>query len=103
MYRTTYIFVVIFGRITWSPTLTDNRRLPLFEDRVLLKIAGLKRDEVTGDWGRLHSEVLWLVILANSFSRDKTKKSKMGATCGIYGVRTDADRAKTKYEYKTYV
>jgi len=58
MYRTTYIFVVIFGRITWSLTLTDNPRLRLFEDRVLLKIAGPKRDEVTGDWGRLHSEVL---------------------------------------------
>jgi hypothetical protein len=57
MYTTTYIFVVIFGRITWTLTLTDNRRLRLFEDRVLLKIAGPKRDEVTGDWGRRHNEV----------------------------------------------
>lgn len=58
MYRTTYIFVVIFGGTTWSQTLTNNPRLRLFEDRVLLKIAGPKRDEVIGDWGRVHSEVL---------------------------------------------
>jgi hypothetical protein len=58
MYRTTYIFVVIFGRVTWSLTLTDNRSLRLFEDRVLLKIGGPKRDEVTSDWERLHNEVL---------------------------------------------
>jgi hypothetical protein len=101
MYRTTYIFVVMFGHITWPLTLTDNRRLRLFEDRVLLKIAGPKNDEVTGDWGRLHNKVIWLVILAISFSRDKTKKGEMGATCGIYGVRTDAYRAEIKY--KTYV
>jgi len=58
MYRTTHIFVLIFGRITSSLTLRDNRRLGLFEDRVLLKTAGPKRDEVTADSGRLHSEVL---------------------------------------------
>ena len=58
MYRTTYIFVVIFGRITWSLTLTDNWSLPPFEDRALLKVAGPKRNKLTGDWWRLHSEVL---------------------------------------------
>jgi hypothetical protein len=58
MYRTTYIFVVIFERITWSLTLTDKRILRLFEERVLLKIAGPKRDEVTSSWGRLHNEIL---------------------------------------------
>jgi sarcosine oxidase delta subunit len=41
------------------------------------------------------------VLLAKYFSHDKTKKNRMGATCGTYGVRTDAYRAATKW--KTYV
>jgi hypothetical protein len=45
MYITTYLFVVFFGHIAWSLTLTDERRLRLFEDRVLLKISEPERDE----------------------------------------------------------
>jgi hypothetical protein len=39
-----------------SLTLTDEHRLRVFENRVLRKISGPKRDEETGDWRRLHNE-----------------------------------------------
>jgi hypothetical protein len=43
---------------TWSLTLREEHRLRVFENRVLRRIFGPKRDEVTGDWSNLHNEVL---------------------------------------------
>jgi hypothetical protein len=40
---------------TWSVTLREEHRLRVFENRVLRRIFGLKRDEVTGDWRKLHN------------------------------------------------
>jgi hypothetical protein len=41
--------VVLYGNETWSLTLREEHRLRVFENRVLRKIFGSKRDEVTGD------------------------------------------------------
>jgi hypothetical protein len=41
---------------TWSLTLREERRLRVLENRVLRRIFGPKRDEVTGEWRRLHNE-----------------------------------------------
>jgi hypothetical protein len=43
---------------TWSLSLREEHRLRVFENRVLRKIFGPKRDEVTGEWRRLHNEEL---------------------------------------------
>jgi hypothetical protein len=43
---------------TWSLTLREERRLRMFENRVLRKVFGPKRDEVTGEWRKLHNEEL---------------------------------------------
>jgi hypothetical protein len=43
---------------TWSLTLRQEHRLRVFENRVLKRIFGLKRDEVTGGWRKLHNEEL---------------------------------------------
>jgi hypothetical protein len=48
------IFLVLF----WSLTLKEEHRLRVFEKRVLRRIFGAKRDEVTGEWRKLHSGVL---------------------------------------------
>jgi hypothetical protein len=48
--------VVLYGYETWSLTLREECRLGLFENRVLRRIFGPKRDEVTGQWRRLHNE-----------------------------------------------
>jgi hypothetical protein len=42
----------------WSLTLREERRLRVFENRVLRRVFGPKRDEVTGEWRMLHKEEL---------------------------------------------
>ena len=48
--------LVVYGCETWSLTLREERRLRVFENRVLRRIFGPKRDEVTGEWRKLHNE-----------------------------------------------
>jgi hypothetical protein len=50
--------VVLYGCKTWSLTLREEQRLRVFENRVLRRIFGPKRDEATGEWRRLHNEEL---------------------------------------------
>ena len=49
IYRTIILLVVLYGCETWSLTLREERRLRVFETRVLRKVFGPKRDEVTGE------------------------------------------------------
>jgi len=49
---------VVYGCETLSLTVRKERRLRVFENRVLRGIFGPKRDEVTGEWRRLHNEEL---------------------------------------------
>jgi hypothetical protein len=56
--KTIILPVVLYGCETWSLTLREERRLRVFENRVLRKIFGPKGDEVTGEWRRLHNEGL---------------------------------------------
>ena len=46
----------MYGCGTWSLTLSEEHRLRVFENRVLRRIFGPKRDEVTGEWRKLHNE-----------------------------------------------
>jgi len=48
--------VVLYGCETWSLTLREERRLRVLENRVLRRVFGPKRDEVTGEWRKLHNE-----------------------------------------------
>jgi len=50
IYRTIIFPLVLYGFETWSLTLREERRLRVFESRVLRRIFGPKRDEVTGEW-----------------------------------------------------
>jgi hypothetical protein len=58
VYRTIILPVVLYGCETWSLTLREERRLRVFENRVLRRIFGHNRDEVTGEWRKLHNEKL---------------------------------------------
>jgi len=58
IYRTIILPVVLYGCETWSLTLREEPRLRVFENRVLRRIFGPKRDEVTGEWRKLHNEEL---------------------------------------------
>jgi hypothetical protein len=50
--------VVLYGCETWSLTLREEHRPRVFVNRVLRRIFGPKRDEVTGEWRKLHNEEL---------------------------------------------
>jgi len=58
IYRTIILLVVLYGCETWSITLREERRLRMFENRVLRGIFGPKRDKITGEWRKLHNEEL---------------------------------------------
>ena len=50
--------IVLYGCETWSLALREERGLRVFENRVLRRIFGRKRDEVTVEWRKLHNEEL---------------------------------------------
>jgi hypothetical protein len=56
--RTVIFRFVLYGCETWSLSLREERRLRVFEHRVLRRVLGPKRDEVTGEWRKLHNEKL---------------------------------------------
>jgi len=58
MYRTIILPVVLYGCEIWSLTLREGHRLRVSENRVLRRIFGPKRDEVTGEWREAHNEEL---------------------------------------------
>ena len=58
IYRIIILPVVLYGCETWSLTLREERRLRVFENRVLRRVFGPKRDEVTVEWRKLRNEEL---------------------------------------------
>ncbi|KAJ4435093.1 hypothetical protein ANN_23668 [Periplaneta americana] len=55
IYKRVILTVVLYGCETWTLTLREGQRLRVFENKVLRKIFGAKRDEVTGEWRKLHN------------------------------------------------
>jgi len=58
IHRTIILPVVLYGCETWSLTLREERKLRVFGNMVLRRTFGPRRDEVTGEWRRLHNEEL---------------------------------------------
>ena len=58
IYRTIILLLVLYGCETWSLTMREERKLRVFDKMVLRRIFGPRRDEVTGDWRRLHNKQL---------------------------------------------
>ena len=86
VYRIIMLPVVLYGCETWSPKLRDERRLRVFENRVLRKVFEPKRDEETGEWRKLHNEELSDPILLTQYcAGGKIEKNEIGGSCGAYG------------------
>jgi hypothetical protein len=58
IYKTIILSVVLYGCETWSLMLREEQRLRVFENRVLRRIFGPNRNEVMGEWRKLHNEEL---------------------------------------------
>jgi hypothetical protein len=56
IYKSIILSVVLYGCETWSFTLREERRLKVFENGMLRRVFGAKRDEVTGELGKRHNE-----------------------------------------------
>ncbi|KAJ4443799.1 hypothetical protein ANN_05579 [Periplaneta americana] len=55
IYKTVILPVVLYGCENWTLTLREEHGLRVFDKKVLRKIFGAKRDEVTGEWRKLHN------------------------------------------------
>jgi hypothetical protein len=58
IYKTIILLVILYGCETWSLAVREKHKLRVFENRVLRRIFGLKRDRVMGGWRKLHNEEL---------------------------------------------
>jgi hypothetical protein len=58
VFRAIILPVLLYGCETWALTLREEHTLRVFENRVLRRIFGPKRDEVTGEWRKLHNAEL---------------------------------------------
>jgi uncharacterized membrane protein len=62
--------------------LRKEHRLRVFENRVLRKMLGSQREELTGDWRKLHNEELRkFVFTTKYYSAERIKQNKMGGAC----------------------
>jgi hypothetical protein len=78
---------------TWSLTLRDEKRLRVFENRVLRRIFGPKRDEMTGEWRRLHYEGLHDLYSSPHIIRViKSRRMRWAGACSTYGEKRGAYR-----------
>jgi hypothetical protein len=67
--KTIILPVVLYGYETWSMKLWEKHRLRVFGNRMLRRIFGQKRDEVTGGWRKLHDEELHSLYSSPSIIR----------------------------------
>jgi len=94
IYRTVMLPVVLYGCETWSLALGEERRLRVFENRVLRGIFGSKRGEVTGEWRTLHDEELnglycspyTVRVIKLRRMRWARQVARMGETKGVYRI-----------------
>jgi hypothetical protein len=61
--------VVLYGCESWSLTFREVCRLRVFENKVLRRIFGPKREEVTGEWRRLHKKELYALYSSPNIIR----------------------------------
>ncbi|KAJ4445700.1 hypothetical protein ANN_12385 [Periplaneta americana] len=75
IYKTDILPVVLNGYETWTLTLREEHRLRVFENKLLRKIFGAKRDEVTGEWRKLHNTELHALYSSPDIIRNIKSRS----------------------------
>jgi hypothetical protein len=80
IYKTVILPVVLYGYETWSVTLREEHRLKVFENRVLRRIFGPKREE-DGSWRKLYNDELHNLYSSPNI----VKEDEVGGSCGTHG------------------
>jgi hypothetical protein len=85
--------VVLYGVKPWTLILREEHRLRAFENRVLRRIFGPKRDEVTGGWRKLHNEELHNLSSSPSINRMiKSRRMRWAGNVARMGEKRNAYR-----------
>jgi hypothetical protein len=92
IYNTIILPVVLYGCETWSLTLREEHSLRMFENKVLRRIFGAKRDEVAGGWRKLHNEELRDLYSSPSINRMKSRRMRWVGHVARIGERRNAYR-----------
>ena len=104
IYITLILPVVLYGCKTWSLTWREECRMRVFENRVLKRIFGPRRDEVTGEWRKLHKEQLNVLFSSpNTVRVIKSRRMRwaghvmcMGERRGVYRVLVGKPEGKRR-------
>jgi hypothetical protein len=94
--------VVLYGCETWSLIFRDEHRLGMFENRLLNRIFGPKRDKLTWEWRKLHHEELnelyfspnIVRVIKSGRMRWKGHVTRMGERRGVYGFLVEKPEGK---------
>jgi hypothetical protein len=79
VFKTIILPLVLYGCETWCLALRESHRLRVFENKVLRRIFGPKRDHVTVEWRKLHNEELHNLYPTPNIIR------QVGRACGTHG------------------
>jgi hypothetical protein len=96
VYRTIIMPLALYGCETLSLTLRDERRVRVFEKRVLKRIFGPKRDEVTGEWRKLHNEELNVLYCSPNIVRVIKSRMRWARHVAHMGERRSVYRVLVK-------
>ncbi|KAJ4447328.1 hypothetical protein ANN_09332 [Periplaneta americana] len=106
IYKTVILPVALYGCEIWTLTLREEQRLRVFENKVLMKIFGAKRDEVTGEWRKLHNAEVHALYTSPDIIRNiKSRRlrwaghvARMGASRNAYRVLVGRPEGKRSLE-----
>ncbi|KAJ4448532.1 hypothetical protein ANN_10550 [Periplaneta americana] len=93
IYKTVILPVVLYGCETWTLSLREEQRLRVLENKVLRKIFGVKRDEVTEEWRKLHNAELHALYTSPDIIRNiKSRRLRWAGHVARMGESRNAYR-----------
>ncbi|KAJ4450850.1 hypothetical protein ANN_02281 [Periplaneta americana] len=99
IYKTVILPVLLYGCETWTLTLREEHRLRVFENKVLRKIFGAKRDEVTGEWRKLHNTELHALYSSPDIIRNlKSRRLRWAGHVARMGESRNAYRVFSPFQ-----